>query len=1225
MPIVVPKWEFSKYPQINLPFHKIFVCAYLIACGYSPLAMMKKTLATICARIVLTFLLAVLVAHPTIVHANTSGVVISQVYGGGGNAGSTFKNDFIEIFNAGSAIVSLNGWSVQYSSAAGTTWQVTSLSGLLAPGEYYLIQESQGAGGTTALPTPNATGNIAMSATAGKVALVSSTTALTGSCPVGGATVIDFIGYGTGVSGASCFEGTAAAPTLTNTTANLRKLNGAQDTDNNSVDFAVGAPNPRNQPVGTTNPSGAGSASPASVVQGGTTLLTVLVTPGANPTSTGLVVTGDLSSIGGSATEPFFNDGTNGDVTAGDTTFSFSTVVAINTTPGSKSLPISISDDQGRTGSATIILTVTNAPLNLSIHDIQGPGDTSPVAGKLVSTTGIVTAVVSNGFFIQNPDNAVDADPNTSEGIFVFTSSRPAAPAVVGNFVQVTGTVAEFIPSSDPNSPSSTEIQGPSTTLISTGNPLPASITLTAADTDPAGPIDQLEKYEGMRVHIDVMSVTGPTDGNLSEANATSTSNGVFFGVIAGIPQPFREPGIQLPDPLPAGAAPTVTRWDTNPEIIRVNTAVQSGSNVLDVTTGATVTNLTGPLDFNSRFYSILTDPNTATATGNVSATPVPVVASNELTIANFNMEHFYDTVDDPGTSDVKLTPTAFANRLNKASLAIRNVMNMPDIIGIEEMEHLTTLQALSAKISADAIAAGQPDPQYQTFLFEGNDISGINTALLVKSTINVISVDQVGKDTTFIQPDGTSALLNDRPPLVMVATASQPNSDTSLPFTMVVNHLRSLLSEDDPVDGPRVRAKREAQAEFLANLLQTHQAAGENVISVCDCNAFEFNDGYVDVIGAILGHPVPAAQVVLASPDLVDPDFTDLITTLPHDQQYSYDFNGSHQVLDHVVVNQTMMASFSRYAVARNDADFPEVFRSDPTRPERVSDHDMPVAYFFLPEATPPVLHLPADITAEATSPAGAIVNFITTVTDARDTNLVATCTPASGSQFPLGATTVNCSATNSRNKTATGNFNVLVVDTTAPVVTVNGVSNGGVYNLGAVPTASCSTIDSVTGVAVQATLSVTGGTANGVGHFTATCSGAKDNAGNIAPAVSAGFDVHYIFSGFLTALSPDGSDGKTFNVGSTVPVKWQLKNAQGGFIVAPSAVGAIQVAPDPSCVAGQQGLAIDANFTGTGLQENNDRYQFNWKTTGLNTGCYAFLLPLDDGTVQSAVVQLR
>ncbi|HZD96491.1 MAG TPA: lamin tail domain-containing protein, partial [Candidatus Sulfotelmatobacter sp.] len=453
--------------------------------------MMKRLFSPVSALCLLVLITAALITQTGSVKASSSGIVISQIYGGGGNAGSTFKNDFIEIFNADGVSVSLNGWSVQYASAAGTTWQVTPLSGSLAPGQYFLIQESQGAGGTTNLPAPNATGNIAMSATAGKVALVSNTAALSGGCPVGGA-IVDFVGYGTGAGGASCFEGTTAASTLTNTTADFRRNNGLQDTDSNSADFSTGAPNPRNQPVGTTNPSGAGAATPGSVLQGGTTLLTVLVTPGANPTSTGITVSGNLSSIGGSATEPFFDDGTNGDATAGNNTFSFSTIVTINTTPGTKTLPISISDAQGRSGSATITLTVTAAPLNLSIHDIQGPGDISPVAGRLVSTTGIVTAVVSNGFFIQNPDSAVDADPNTSEGVFVFTSSRPAAAAAVSNLVQVTGTVAEFSPSTDPNSPSSTEISGsPSISLISTGNPLPTPVTLTAADTNPAGPVDQ--------------------------------------------------------------------------------------------------------------------------------------------------------------------------------------------------------------------------------------------------------------------------------------------------------------------------------------------------------------------------------------------------------------------------------------------------------------------------------------------------------------------------------------------------------------------------------------------------------------------------------------------------------------------------------------------------------------------------------------------------------------
>ena len=129
--------------------------------------------------------------------ASGNGLVISQLYGGGGNNGATYKNDFIEIFNAGSQSISLTGLSVQYASATGTSWQVTPLSGTVQPGQYYLIQEQAGAGGTVNLPTPDVTGTgqgIAMSATAGKVALVNSTTALTGAAPTVG--VIDIVSFG---------------------------------------------------------------------------------------------------------------------------------------------------------------------------------------------------------------------------------------------------------------------------------------------------------------------------------------------------------------------------------------------------------------------------------------------------------------------------------------------------------------------------------------------------------------------------------------------------------------------------------------------------------------------------------------------------------------------------------------------------------------------------------------------------------------------------------------------------------------------------------------------------------------------------------------------------------------------------------------------------------------------------------------------------------------------
>ncbi|HEX8338917.1 MAG TPA: lamin tail domain-containing protein, partial [Pyrinomonadaceae bacterium] len=173
-------------------------------------------------------------------------VVISQVYGGAGCTTancSAFKNDFVELYNRGAAAVSLAGWSVQYASSAGTgAWQVTALGDFtLAPGRRYLVQQAGNANGISALPAPDAAGSINMSATAGKVALVNTTTALSGPCP-SPTNVVDLVGYGTS---ANCSE-TAPAPAPGTNNAAVRKGDGCTDTGNNSADFAAAQPNPRN-------------------------------------------------------------------------------------------------------------------------------------------------------------------------------------------------------------------------------------------------------------------------------------------------------------------------------------------------------------------------------------------------------------------------------------------------------------------------------------------------------------------------------------------------------------------------------------------------------------------------------------------------------------------------------------------------------------------------------------------------------------------------------------------------------------------------------------------------------------------------------------------------------------------------------------------------------------------------------------------------------------------
>jgi predicted extracellular nuclease len=807
-----------------------------------------------------------------------------------------------------------------------------------------------------------------------------------------------------------------------------------------------------------TLPSAVTSATPSSVQPGGVTLLAASVTPGANPASTGLAVRGDLTSVGGSATQPFFDDGTNGDLTAGDRIFSYALTVPGGTLPGPRSIPLTIADAQGRTAAATVAFTIS--PQLIPISQIQGPGDLSPVPnGTVVLTQGIVTARKSNGFFIQTPDGQDDGNPATSEGLFVFTSSTPPAAATPGNLVQVSGALLEFRPNSDPNSPTLTELTAPLTiTTVSTGNPLPAPVTLSPALLNPQGPFNQLERLESMRVSAPGLTVVSPTGGSVSEPNATATTNGTFFAVLEGTPRPFREPGIAIFEPLPAGAPATVPRWDTNPEAIRIISNGQPGSAALDVSTGATVSIPSGVLDFGSRAYTILPDPTpAATASGGRVAQPVPAPAPEQLTIASMNIERLFDTTDDPSVGDPILTPTAFQNRLAKISLVIRNVLRSPDIIGLQEVENLATLQALAARLNADS---APETPNYTAYLEEGNDPGGIDVGFLVKtSRVSVLSVTQEGMTTTYIDPNtGNPAILNDRPPLILRARASRPGSDQPVTFTVIVNHLRSLTSIDSPTDGNRVRTKRRAQAEFLASLVQARQSANpqEPLIVLGDMNAFEINDGYVDSIGAITGQPAPPDQVVLPSPDLVNPNLTNLLASLPPEQRYSYLFGGSAQTLDHILLNVPAQALLSGAAYSRSNADFAQVLRNDPATPVRISDHDHPVAYLTLPGSRKPIANPQTIIvpfggsrtfTLSVSDPDGDALTLATRTAPARGTvayNNAARTATYTAQPAASGGDTFTYTATDPSGLSADGTVTVLFdIDSQ-----VNAVSTGLVYD---------------------------------------------------------------------------------------------------------------------------------------------------------------------------------
>lgn len=421
-------------------------------------------------------------------------VVISQVYGGGGNSGATLRNDFIELYNAGAASVDLAGWSVQYASATGTSWQTTNLTGSIAPGKYFLVQEAAGANAAAAaLPAPDASGAIPMSATAGKVALVNVTTALAVGCPTG-ATIVDFVGFGTT---ANCSETSPTAATA-NATAALRKNNGATDTDNNSLDFTIGAPNPRNSAsAGNCGAPGA--------------LAALAVTP-VNP------------SLAAGATSTFSATGSdaNGCPVSASVTWTSSsiTTATINAVSGFATAlvtgPTTITATSGAISGSTV-LTVTAA--------------VNPIVAVAVSP---LSPSVSAGGTVQLSATATDLNSATVSTTFAWTSSNTAL-ATVDNTGKVTG-VAQggpvTITATAPNS-----VSGAASVTVTA--PVITSITL-GASTNSLPPGFQAQLFGTARAGSTTIDATftflslDPAIGTV----ATVDNTGIFTGVAASASNP---------------------------------------------------------------------------------------------------------------------------------------------------------------------------------------------------------------------------------------------------------------------------------------------------------------------------------------------------------------------------------------------------------------------------------------------------------------------------------------------------------------------------------------------------------------------------------------------------------------------------------------------------------------------------------------------------------------
>ncbi|MGI9221702.1 MAG: Ig-like domain-containing protein [Woeseiaceae bacterium] len=559
---------------------------------------------------------------------------------------------------------------------------------------------------------------------------------------------------------------------------------------------------------------------------------------------------------------------------------------------------------------------------NAEIFEIQGAGLDSPLEDAFVaSNDNIVTALDTNGFFMQTPAVRSDADPNTSEGVFVFTGAAPAV--AVGDQVDVVAQVDEFFGMTE-----LTDLR--LLNIDSSGNVVPDAIIFdaTTPSSTPSA-IPDLERFEAMLVSFEGIA-TGPTNRFGETA------------VVVGTDRAYREPGIESP-----GLA-GLPIWDGNPEIFEVDPNGLGGADA-ELFVGQTIS-AEGPLFFTFGDYQILP---TSFEIGPVPDLPVGVRVRNfgEFTVGSLNMFRFFDNVNDPsdtnflGQTRNDTVDSNYLSRKAKFAAYILDVLDAPDILAVQEVEKIEVLMALAADITA-----ADPTVVYAAYLLEGNDVGTIDVGFMVRDTVQVNSVSQIDPMDTFFNPVSmVDNVLHDRPPLLLegrVIADGLPGQ----PVRVIAVHNRSLSRIDDDVEGVRVRLKRLLQAESIANKAQELQTSSSTqLVIVGDFNAFEFSDGYVDAVGHVQGNFVAADELVCATEvcvDLVEPDLTNQMLNIPAADRYSFNFGGSSQALDHALTS-TETDSFVRgFEFARGNADTPNNLVNEDTTVLRSSDHDGLVLY---------------------------------------------------------------------------------------------------------------------------------------------------------------------------------------------------------------------------------------------------------------------------------------
>src|SRR5215210_7285803 len=672
-------------------------------------------------------------------------LVISQVYGGGGNANATYTHDYIEIFNRGTTDVSVDSFSLQYTSATGTgnfgnaSNLVTELPDVtLRPGHYFLVQEATNAAVGATLPTADHVDltPISMAAGAGKVALVTGDATLGcngGSAPCDAASlarIVDLVGYGTGTSGANFSEG-SPAPTISAILADLRKDHGCQDTDNNSADFEALTPAPRTMTTTRVPCSGPPPEDTAPSV-----ISTNPVNGATNVPVDGNVTVTFSEPVDASSSSFSVECATTGmhasGLTGGPTTW----VIDPNTDfPVNQSCTLNVianqvtdldTDDPPNTMAADYTATFNTVPPAPSCDDpqthvisqVQGVGLTSPQAGNVVTVEAVVTAVrpALTGFFIQEEPTDQDENPATSEGVFVRTAAPPAGLAA-GDVVQVTGGVREFTGSGGGRNSSQTQISDRVTALRCGTADVPAPVVLQL-------PVTEFTDFE----HVEGMHVTMPQSLVISEYFAYGQFNETVVGIPPNGRARFDTPtAVQEPNTaattalldLYARSRVTVDdgRSTQNPSPPYFPGTVNTPFTLTNTFRGGdTLKDVTGVVEHTFGLYRVHPTADATYASLNPRPASPPAVGG-DTKIASFNVLNYFLTIDDgihdicsPGLNqECRGADTEQERERQRAKIIAAMVKIDADVFGLMEMENTPGVEP-AADLAAGLNDATAPD-----------------------------------------------------------------------------------------------------------------------------------------------------------------------------------------------------------------------------------------------------------------------------------------------------------------------------------------------------------------------------------------------------------------------------------------------------------------------------------------------------------------------------------